>query len=128
MTKVLATIRGGRVELDAPVQWPDGTRLEVRPLEARANGDAQAAAPAPPNVRPEFWAYMNDPDQYGMPEELWPRTPEEIRILLDHMAAAEPLDYTPEEQAAIEADRAAWKELQKELMRKNWEEIDKLFE
>jgi hypothetical protein len=128
MNKVLATIRGGRVDLDSPVQWPDGTRLEVRPLESPANGDPAAEPPVPPNVRPEFWAHMNDPGRYGMDESLWPQTPEETRILLDHMAAAEPLDYTPEEQAAIEEDRRNWKELQKEMVRKNWEEADRLGE
>ena len=128
MNKVLGTVRDGRVDLDSPVRWPEGTRLEVRPLETPANGDPAAGAPVPPNVRPEFLAHMNDPGRQGMDESLWPQTQEEIQILLDHMAAAPPLDYTSEEQAAIEEDRRSWKELQKELMRKNWEEIDRLFE
>lgn len=32
MTGVLATFRSGRVELSAPVGWPDGTQLEVVPI------------------------------------------------------------------------------------------------
>jgi hypothetical protein len=44
------------------------------------------------------------------------------------MDAAQPLDMSLEEQQRMEADRQAWKKLQKELTRKNWEELDKLFE
>ena len=128
MNEVLATIRDGRVELDAPVHWPDGTRLEVRALETPDDGNTPTEAPLPPHVRREFFDAMNDPNRFGLEESLWPRTQKEIQILLDHIAAAEPLDLTAEEQAAIEEDRRSWKELQKELMRKNWEEIDRLFE
>ena len=32
MQSVTATFRKGRVELAAPVDWPDGTQVEVRPL------------------------------------------------------------------------------------------------
>ena len=32
MGGVLATFRSGRVELSAPVGWPDGTQLEVVPI------------------------------------------------------------------------------------------------
>ena len=33
MVGVLATFRSGRVELSAPVGWPDGTQLEVVPIQ-----------------------------------------------------------------------------------------------
>ena len=33
MQSVTATFRKGRVELAAPVDWPDGTQVEVRPLD-----------------------------------------------------------------------------------------------
>jgi hypothetical protein len=36
MVGVLATFRGGRVELSVPVGWPDGTPLEVVPLRSEA--------------------------------------------------------------------------------------------
>jgi len=32
MQSVTATFRNGRVELAAPVDWPNGTKVEVRPL------------------------------------------------------------------------------------------------
>ncbi len=37
MVGVLATFRGGRVELSVPVGWPDGTPLEVVPLRPEAD-------------------------------------------------------------------------------------------
>ncbi|MGO8751629.1 MAG: hypothetical protein ACLQNE_37285 [Thermoguttaceae bacterium] len=35
MGSVVATFRNGRVELAVPVDWPDGTRVEVTPIESR---------------------------------------------------------------------------------------------
>ena len=32
MSSVTATFRNGRVELAGPVDWPDGTPVEVKPL------------------------------------------------------------------------------------------------
>ena len=34
MVAVLATYRSGKVELSVPVGWPDGTQLEVVPIQA----------------------------------------------------------------------------------------------
>ena len=127
MEKALATIRGGHVELDAPVDWPDGTRLEVRPVDVPGNG-APAPPEAPPGVREEFLAAMNDPDRFGLDESLWPRTAEERQMLLDHMAAAAPLDLTQDEWELMEQERQASKAQQKEFTRKSWEELDRLFE
>ena len=33
MVAVLATYRSGKVELSVPVGWPDGTQLEVVPIQ-----------------------------------------------------------------------------------------------
>jgi hypothetical protein len=125
MEKVLATIRGGRVDFDTPVDWPDGTRLEVRLVGERSNGDPGDQRSG---VRPEFLDAMNDPDRVGLDESLWPRTAEERAIWLRWFGSIEPLEFTPEEEAALEVDRKASKELQKEFMRKSWEELDTLFE
>ena len=88
MEKALATIRGGHVGLDAPVDWPDGTRLEVRPVDLPGNG-APAPPEAPPGVREEFLAAMNDPDRFGLDESLWPRTAEERAIWLNWFESTE---------------------------------------
>jgi hypothetical protein len=127
MEKALATIRGGHVELDAPVDWPEGTRLEVRPVPVPGNG-APALPEAPPGVREEFLNAMNDPDRFGLEESLWPQTAEERAIWLNWFESTEPLEFTPEEEAALEADRKASKELQKQLTVKNWQELETLFE
>jgi hypothetical protein len=38
MTTVKATIKGRRLELDAPADWPDGTEVEIHPLDQRESG------------------------------------------------------------------------------------------
>ena len=127
MKSEFATYREGRIVLDSPVDWPEGMRIEVRPIGV---GPTQAAEPqhgSTPKVRQEFLDALNDPE-CGMDESLWPLSSEETQLLLEHMDAAEPLDLTPEEQRKMEAGREAWKELQKQLTRKSWEELDTMFE
>ncbi len=34
MGSVIATVRNGRLELTEPVDWPDGTKVEVTPLSS----------------------------------------------------------------------------------------------
>ena len=48
MQSVTATFRNGRVELAAPVDWPNGTPLEVRPL---CPGSFDADQVTPPITR-----------------------------------------------------------------------------
>jgi hypothetical protein len=40
MTMIRATIQGGRLEVDVPADWPDGTEVEVHPREQGTPGDA----------------------------------------------------------------------------------------
>ena len=42
MVGVLATFRSGRVELSTPVGWPDGTQLEVVPIQPGTPSSSQA--------------------------------------------------------------------------------------
>lgn len=44
MTTLKATIRGGRLELDAPPGWPDGTEVEIHRLPRR-DSDAELLSP-----------------------------------------------------------------------------------
>jgi hypothetical protein len=69
-------LRNGRVEVDKPIDLPDGTEL----LISLPNGVA-------------------DSDDDG------PMTPEEIARVLAAMEKVEPFDMTPEEEAEIEAGR-----------------------
>ena len=34
MTMLRATIKGRRLELDVPADWPDGTEVEIHPMSA----------------------------------------------------------------------------------------------
>ena len=75
MSTIQGTYRGGRVDLDAPVDWPDGLRVEV-------------VDPARPWI--------------GRAEEEWPDTPEGREALLARFDAIEPLEFTPEEEAEFD--------------------------
>lgn len=56
--------------------------------------------------------------EYGMREEDWPDTPENRAEILRRMEAVEPLEFTPEEEAEIEAARAAVREVTLAAVRK----------
>lgn len=103
MITLQGTLRNGQVVLDAPSTLPEGTRVEVLPVEAH---------------RPAL----------GMREEDWPTTPEGIAALLAYMDQVEPGWLSPEDDAAWRAALRAQKEIEKaqffgdaESMRKVWE-------
>jgi hypothetical protein len=77
MDTVHGTYQGGRVELDAAVDWPEGVRVAITPTV----GD------------------------YGFPESNWPTTPEGIRQFLASLDEIEPLELTPEDEAEVAAAR-----------------------
>jgi hypothetical protein len=74
MNTIKATVRNGRIEVDEPLDLPDGTELLI-PL---------------PNGAEER-------------EEDEPMTPEEIARVLAAMEKIEPFDWTDEERAAADA-------------------------
>lgn len=94
MDKALATIRNGHVELATPVDWAEGTPVEVVPVRQKI----------------------------GMTEAEWPTTSEAVQTLLKHMDEAvprgeEPIDFKwdwPEwDRYQIEATHKSWGELEK---------------
>ena len=103
MNAAHATYQNGQLMLDEPVDWPSGTRAVVVPETAAA--------------KPDF--ILRDED--------WPSTPAEIAELLAWFDAREPLIFSPEEQAAWEATRQQEKAVQIELMKKSWEQLDRMF-
>ena len=127
MESAFATVRDGQVALDGPVQWPDGTRLEVRPLQQPSNG-RRTGGDATPGIRAEFAETLNNPTGELLDESWWPLSVEESHLLADHMAAAEPLELTPEELSAWDARLAASKEQQRGLVQNRWDELDQLFQ
>ena len=88
MNSLQGTIKNGKVVLDDWTDLPEGTRVEVLPIEV---------------ARPSL----------GMREEDWPTTPEDIAALLVRMDQVEPGWLSPEDEAAW---RAALRE-QRELDR-----------
>ncbi len=103
MTAFQGTIKNGHIILDAPAALPEGTRVEVFPI----NGS-----------RPTL----------GMREQDWPTTPEGIAALLERMEEVEPGWLSPEDEAAWRAALRAHKESEKtqfveeaERMQRMWE-------
>jgi hypothetical protein len=90
MTRANGIYRGGRVELDAPVSWPDGMAVTVQPCSS--NDD-------PPGTKLPS-ARLAD----GTVLE-WSDTPEFRNALLAQMDTREPVELTLEEEAAWQADR-----------------------
>jgi len=102
MDVIKAVVKNGRIELNAPDDWPEGTEVLVEPLP---QGEV-----------------------IGLREEDWPGRPAEIARLLSRMDQIEPLDFTPEGEAEWEAARQARKEFEKgqfgeraEGLRRAWE-------
>jgi hypothetical protein len=98
MTTIKTTIKGRRLELDAPADWPDGTEVEIHPLGRNANG-------------------VHDT-----------MSPEEITRTLAAMDQMVPFEMTEAEETAWEAERQARKEREKgqfvehlEKLKKEWE-------
>jgi hypothetical protein len=98
MTAIKAVVSGGRIELDVPKDWPDGTEVAIHPL-AQEPADEDGALP-----------------------------PEEIARLLAVMDRMEPLDLTDAERAAWEAERQARKDWEKAEFAKHAEKLRSMWE
>src|SRR5229473_919351 len=82
-----ATYKNGQVVLDEPADWPDGCRLLVEPAL--------------------------EEESLGIREEDWSDTPEAIADWLRWYDSLEPLEMSPEEEAAWQAARRAQKDFEK---------------
>ena len=98
MTMIKATIKGGRLELDVPVDWPDGIEVEVHPREQGSRSDADVMSA------------------------------EEIAHALSSMDQVEPLEMTDAERAAWAVGQQARTRREKsqftehaESLRRAWE-------
>ncbi len=89
MTTLKATVHGGRVEIDVPLDWPDGIVVEIHPLGCGASGDSDKMSP------------------------------EEIARTLAAMEQIEPFDMSDAERAAWEAERQARIKSEKEAFTKH---------
>src|SRR3984957_9498025 len=77
MNAILSVVKNGRIEVDALPDWPDGTPVRV---ELGLNGQAKY-------------------------DDERPETPEEIEEWIRRFREIEPIEMTPEEEAAWAADR-----------------------
>ena len=77
MNAILGVVKNGRIEVDVPPDWPDGTAVRV---ELGLNG------------------------QTRYDDEI-PETPEEIEEWIRRFREIEPIEMTPEEEASWAADR-----------------------
>jgi hypothetical protein len=74
MTTIKAFIRNGRIEVDEPIDLPDGTELTI-PIPAH-------------------------PATLGIREEDWSDTPEAVEAWIGWYDSLERLEFSPDERAA----------------------------
>jgi hypothetical protein len=103
MNTIMGVMRNGQVILDEPADLPEGTRVEVVPVEPARTG-------------------------LGMREEDWPTTPEGTAALLARMDQVEPGWLSPEDDEAWRKALREQKEFDKarfsvdaEKLRRTWE-------
>jgi hypothetical protein len=97
MNAIKGTYTNGQIVLDAPADWPDGSRVLVEPVPAE--------------------------EMLGIREEDWLDTPEAIAAWLKWYDSLEPLEMTPEEEAEWQAARKATKEYTIANMHKGIEDL-----
>jgi hypothetical protein len=88
MNVLHGAVKNGQIVLDEPAELPEGSRVEVLPIEA---------------ARPKL----------GMREEDWPTTPAGIAALLARMDQVEPGWLSPEDDAAWRAALREQKDIEK---------------
>jgi hypothetical protein len=92
----------GHVELIGQADWPEGTQLLVEPMTPEAVANAA--------------------------EDMQANDPESIAKWLEWYGSLEPLEMTPEEEAAWHADRQAQKEFEKANFNKWADELRAMWE
>jgi hypothetical protein len=103
MNALQGTIKNGHIILDVPAVLPEGTRVEVLPID---------------ESRPTL----------GMREEDWPTTPEGIAALLERMEQGEPGWLSPEDDAAWRAALCAQNESEKTQFLEEAEKLQRIWE
>lgn len=100
MSMLTGTIKNGHVVLDTPAVWPEGFRVQVKPLSAV---------------------------EFGMTEEEQGDDPESIARWIAAFNAIPPLEMTPEEEAEWSATHQAQKDYEKSQFDAHAKEIESLF-
>lgn len=95
MSKIMGTVRNGKIEPDEPIDWPNGHRVVIADAKSASGSDVE---------------FLN--------EDEWPDTPENRAELLRRLEAIEPLGWTPEEEARINLAREEFKRVDIESVRR----------
>ena len=95
---IRATVKGGRLEVDVPADWPDGTEVGVYALKPGIQDDAEMMSA------------------------------EEIAQTLAAMDQVEPLEITPTERAAWEAEREGRTRREKARFAEHAESLRRMWE
>jgi hypothetical protein len=102
MIVIKGTIRNGQVEVEGPINLPDGSEVTITGCP---NGTI-----------------------VGPPDDSDAMTPEEIAATLEAMDKIEPFELTDEERAAWEAERQARKEWEKAHFAEHAEKQQRMWE
>jgi hypothetical protein len=95
---IKGTVKDGRLELSVPADWPDGTEVEIHPLDGAAGVDDEVIAAA------------------------------EIARTLAAMEQVEPFEMSDTEQAAWEAERRADREREKAQFAEHSERLRRMWD
>lgn len=97
MGPTTGTYHEGRIVPDAPVDWPDGTRVDITP-HPRAK------------------------EKIGLDESEWHDDAESLADWEAWLPTLEPLEFTPEEAAEIARFKEAMRQFNVEAVRRQMEE------
>ena len=100
----------GKVILDEGVDWPEGSRSEVRLVST-----PRPLEQAPEGVRQVFFDALNAGE--GLADAFWPISKPETELWEKWFDSTEPLAISDEEYDRMEQERIKRKEEQKELTR-----------
>jgi hypothetical protein len=101
MKTIMGIVHNGQIIVEQPIEWPEGCRVVIEAAEEAT---------------------------LGIREEDWPTDPEGIARLVALMDQLEPLEMTPEDDAAWEAVRKAHKEWEKAHFERWSRQMEGLFE
>jgi hypothetical protein len=100
VTTIKAIVRNGRIEVDEPIDLPDGTQLTI-PI------------PESPGL--------------GVSDKDWSDSPEAIEAWIRWYDALEPVEFTPSERAARETARREQKEFELAQWERRSKQIEERF-
>jgi hypothetical protein len=101
MTTIRAIIRNGRIEVDKPIDLPDGTELTI--------------------------AIPDSPKTAGIRDEEWSDTPEDIAAWIRWYDSLEPIEFTAEERTSWQAARQEQKDFELAQWEKRSQRIEGQF-